>query len=229
MKKKKLYYLPGIISIMGLPVLLFFWGPPDPVHQNTISMVLPAANHSCCTPLTEAMVYQEIKHKKLVTLNLNDLVWNDQSAWRFQRKFSFAAQQIESMQFTNDTASVLKISFGQKNKYSDVLWVINQAMVYDLRRYALIGNDLYLFPSPPVKPLYATIDLPALQTPRGWSGVQAKWKQLQYQFNYLFQRQQQNKWLVAGFLLLIVVPATIKIRQYALACMVDPLRDVQTA
>ena len=41
-KKKKLRYLPGIISILCLPVLLFFRGPADPVHQNCIWLNLPS-------------------------------------------------------------------------------------------------------------------------------------------------------------------------------------------
>jgi len=216
MRKKKLYYLPGVISIIGLPVLLFFGGPPDPVHQNAIQLSLPSGNYSPIGSevFTEAAVYREISHKKLVTLHVNDMVWNEQSAYIFEQKFNFIARQIESLQFTNDTASVLKISFGSTNRFSNLVWVLNQAVIYDCRRYAIMGNDLYLFPNAPVQPRYASIDLPALPTPRGWSGLGAKWRLAKFRLAHLFQHQQQNKWLAAGFFLLIVVPAIIKMRRH---------------
>lgn len=215
MRKKKLYYLPGIISIIGLPVLLFFWGPPDPVRENSIEMVLPSADHSTTAPVTEAMIMKSVKDKKMLSLRLNDMVWNGQSAFLLQQKFKFVATQIESLQFANDTNAVLKISFGATNQYGQLMWVLNPAMVYDLRRYAMIGNDLYLFANPPVQPRYATIELPMLQTPRGWGGLSGKWRLAKLKILHLFQHQQQNKWLALGFVLLILIPTIIQLKKPA--------------
>ena len=230
MKKKKLHYLPGIISILCLPVLLFFRGPADPVHQNCIWLNLPSntADTTGIERFTTAAVYETIKNKKIIALDVNDLTWNEQSEYVFNQKFKFIAHEIESLQFTNDTASVLKISFGTENNFKSFVWVLNQAMVYDLRHYTLIGNDLYLFPNPSVKPRYASFDLhgrsfaiPGLKPPAKWEifkrDMQYKLNAVKYQFEYLFYKQQQNILLAAGFLLLIVLPGLIKIRKYFMA------------
>ena len=231
MKKKKLYYLPGMISIIGLPVLLFFWGPADPVNENTIRLCVTADNKKTIVheAYTKDSLVKSIQNKKMVTLNLNDFVWNDESEYVHQQKINFISTQIQQLQFTNDTSSFLKISFGPLSSYSNVVWVLNQAMIYHLRSYTLNGSDLYLFPNPPEDSRnYATLqtsgqpfEIAGTKPPTGWqkfiNTCAYKISAVQYQLDYLFTKQQQNKLIAAGFLLLIVFPGVLKIRNYAKA------------
>jgi hypothetical protein len=42
MKKRKLFYVPGLISIIGLPVLLFFMGPENQIYPTSVRLKLPS-------------------------------------------------------------------------------------------------------------------------------------------------------------------------------------------
>ena len=217
-----------MISIIGLPVLLFFWGPADPIHQNSIRLCVTADNKNTIVSeaYTKDSLFKSIQNKKLVALNLNDFVWNDESEFVFQQKISFISTQIQQLQFTNDTGSVLKISFGPLTNYGNVVWVLNQAMIYNLKSYTLNGNELYLFPNAPEDiHNYATMqtsgqpfEIAGTKPPAGWQQFirtcQFKIAAVQYQLDYLFTKQQQNKLIVAGFLLFIVFPGILKIRNY---------------
>ncbi|MFT3935048.1 MAG: hypothetical protein QM726_15585 [Chitinophagaceae bacterium] len=156
---------------------------------------------------------------------MDDFVWNDQSAYLAERKFDFIRSAIEKLQFTHDTTAVLKISFGENTRYQNFARIINQALVYNIADYSISGNDLYLFANPAIHPRYSSIDLPTqitmlpgVNSVLNADGVKGNWEVKWHSFisnmRYLFYRQQQNKYLAIGFLLLIVLPACIKARNY---------------
>ena len=234
MKKKKLYFLPGIISIIGLPVLLFFLGPADPVYQNCIRLNLTsdAKDTVGISGFTKDYVYKSIEGKKLETLfvdGIEEHPVDEHLVYIQNRKLRFIANEIERLKFAADTNAVLKIQFGEDCSYSNFIWVLNHALIYDFKRYALINNELYFFSSKPFIPHYESLEfpleiyvMPAGKEPTKWevfkTELDYKWRIIQYQFEYLFYKQQQNKLLAAAFLLLIVLPGFIKIRKYFMAC-----------
>ncbi|HTE12311.1 MAG TPA: hypothetical protein VK645_15110 [Chitinophagaceae bacterium] len=233
MKKKKLYYLPGLISIIGLPVLLFFLGPADPVYQNCIRLNLTsdAKDTIGISRFTKDYVYKSIEGKKLETPFLNGIEQNsgnEHFVYIQNKKLRFITNEIERLKFAADTNTVLKIQFGEDCAYGNFIWVLNHALIYDFKRYALINNELYFFSSKPFIPHYESLELPlevyvmpARKEPAKWevfkTELDYKWRIIQYQFEYLFYKQQQNILLAAGFLLLIVLPGLIKIRKYFMA------------
>jgi hypothetical protein len=224
MEKKKLYYLPGFISIIGLPVLLLLWGPADPDRSTVVD-----AGIAPITVQTKAgagnrygSFAASLHNKKILSIDLNEMVWNEQSSFMFNRKLQFAASQMQQLQFTNDTTAVLRVNFGEKNNFSSIAWILNQAMLCDLRQYAFSGDELYLFANPPAKHRYASaamaepaILLPGINnnahfTPRysmrlGIFLIKNKWQ-------YLFYHQQQNVMLMGGFIFLVLIPALAAIR-----------------
>ena len=227
MKRKKLYYIPGIISIIGLPVLLFFWGPPDPVYQKCIKLNIPsnAKDSPGIERFTKGVVYKAIKNKKIITIDLNDDAWDERSVYLANKKYGFVESEMERLQFTADTNSVLKIHFGVENTYSDFIWVLNRAIIYEFRRYALVDDDFYFLPSPHYVVSYEATALPVesyqvpeRKEPTRWENfkleLKYEWRGIQRQFEYLFYQQQQNILLAGGLLLLVVLPCIIKIRKY---------------
>ena len=229
MKRKKLHYLPGIISIVGLPVLLFFWGPQDPVKYTAIPVEMPAATGRSGTGCAVGdMPEQALRNKKIISVDLNDMVWNQQSAHIFSQKLALVTQQIQYLQFTGDTSTVLKIGVGMKNDYKSIAWVLNEATRYQLNTQLLTADAVYLFPSRLVVPRYTSLAmanqpglLAVVQSPQKWTSLkksmQFSMTRLKFQLNYLFVKQQQNKLLFTGFLLLVLLPAIIKIRSYVRA------------
>jgi len=228
MKLKKLYYIPGLISIIGLPVLLFFWGPQDPVYQTCIKLNIPsnAKDTAGIERFSKGTVYKAIKNKKIIPIDLDDHAWDERTAYLANKKYSFVESEMERLQFTADTNSVLRIHFGSDNTYNDFIWVLNRAIIFDFRRYAFVDDDFYFLPSPHRIVSYEQMVLPiesyqapGRKEPTQWENfkleLQYKWREIQGQFEYLFYHQQQNILLAAGLLLLIVLPCIIKIRKYS--------------
>ena len=74
MRRKKLFYVPGLISLIGLPVLLFFLGPEDPVYHTVLKIKLPAdkPRNDGYLNFNKVDFLHTIKHKKLISVDIND-------------------------------------------------------------------------------------------------------------------------------------------------------------
>ncbi len=71
MKGKRLYYIPGLFSIIGLPILLLLIGPGDPDRHTAMSVQLPSdAEHSPLTFNRDGW-FAFIKNKKVETIDLD--------------------------------------------------------------------------------------------------------------------------------------------------------------
>jgi hypothetical protein len=230
-KRKKLYYVPGIISIMMLPVLFFFIGPEDPPDYRSIRLTLASTDKDTAGVLkfTEDYIYHKLENKKLVTIDLQSYIWNDTS-FSFRDGFSLAVSELQRLQSAHDTSSVLKIPMNSQNSYGDFVWVINEAIIQRWNRYAFIDNSFYLFPEPP--PIIDTsriedliVEMPAdarMKPPTKWHIFKEEIARNYYiaiyrietVAGYLFYRRTANKLLAASFLVLIVVPGIIKARKF---------------
>jgi hypothetical protein len=151
MKRKKLYYLPGMISLIGLPILAFFFIPQQRKSERIIRFFLPKDKNegSLKYRFTNQSVYDAIKRKKIVDITLDhnnnrDDNYDIDTNYIYKRKIDFIVRTIESVKFTGDTNTVIKITLTESSTFGDLIWIINQAMIYHFNRYALINNVFYL-------------------------------------------------------------------------------------
>ncbi len=222
MKRKKLYYIPGLISIIGLPILFLFIGSEDPVITTCLKVFIPKDENTKlgASTFSNYMVRNMAKKKKMISVSFDDFVefGNDWDGYVQDTKMSFIQHEIERLQFTNDTSSVLKIEFNDGSTYGQFAWLLNQAMLYDVKRFALVDNEFYLFANePPVH--YQSLDLlfpidttsiivdPKYAGPTKWEIF--KWK-LSYKLEEVKIMAKGNYLLITGFLLFIFIPFIIK-------------------
>ena len=152
MKRKKLYYVPGLISLLGLPLLMLFFTPEAKPIYTVIRLFLPL-DHA---PLNKGMivfskenVYQTIKKKKIITVDLDQEFFSmPNDGYLFNAKRSFIVREIEKMQFTHDSTEVIKIDIGETNSLGTFVWVINQTMLYGVRQWAFMDNSFFLLGTP---------------------------------------------------------------------------------
>jgi len=155
MKRRRLYYVPGLISIIGLPLLLFFYWPRETVAPTCLKVFLPTdrKDDPGMIGFSKETVYKSLKGKKITTIDLDVERFykgDNRTQYVFSQKLHFVSQEIERLEFTNDTSSVLKIQFGANNTYGDYVWVLNQLFLYKVKRYAFVDNDFYMFADPPL-------------------------------------------------------------------------------
>src|ERR1700722_1597325 len=155
MKRRRLYYVPGLISIIGLPILLFFYWPKETVIPTYLKFYLPTdrKDDPGLIRFSKGNVYKSLEGKKITTIDIDVEKFNEDDSrtqYLFYQKLHFMSQEIERLEFTNDTSTVLKIQFGTNNTYGDFVWMLNQIVLYKVKRYALVDNNFYVFADPPL-------------------------------------------------------------------------------
>lgn len=235
MKKGKLLYVPGLISIIGLPVLLFFMGPEDRTYPTVIRLNLPSYRKDIAglEAFTEGRFYRSVKGKKIVTVDMaepfiGDPEYGEQADYLLDRKFHFITREVERMQFTYDTSMILKARLGRNNTYGDFVRLINHGLLYKMLKFVYIDDCVYYFSNttPPedreieLDPIdttaFADINLPP--PPSKWDLFKIR---LRIQWTEMIGRTsfaiRHNYLLITGFLLLILLPGGIRLGKRLLA------------
>jgi hypothetical protein len=117
MTRKIRYYVPGVISLLGLPILLWIYTPHRKPRPRVLSMFFPCEGPDASRyGFSKYSFLQEIKNKKLLCVDFNDTAQSRNRDF-YARKLNFISQEIGRMQFSDDTTVVLKIKFGHSNTY----------------------------------------------------------------------------------------------------------------
>jgi hypothetical protein len=155
MKGRRLYYVPGLISIIGLPILLFFYWPKETAAPTVLRIFLPTdrKDDPAMKRFSTEMVYKSLKGKKITTIDLDVEGFyegDNRTRYVYKQKLHFVSNEIEQLEFTNDTSSILKVQLGPNNTYGDFVWVLNQLFLYKVKRYAFVDNNFYVYADPPL-------------------------------------------------------------------------------
>lgn len=166
MKKRRIYYLPGMISLIGLPLLVWVFLLPHPPGQRwnfhqPLRLFLPSDKKVSrfVRGFSKYNVLADIRGKKILVIDLNE-TWPPgyDSPFIKQRK-AFIEKTMLELQLLHDTSTVLRVDFGKNNTYGDFIWLVNLAHTYLLKRYAFFDDRFYLFANPRPDP---TEDLPTM-------------------------------------------------------------------
>ena len=224
MKRRRLYYTPGLISIIGLPILLFFYWPKATVAPTCLKVFLPTdqKDDPGMIRFSTGMVYKSLKGKKIVTINLDVERFHeedDRTQYVFYKKLHFVSQEIERLEFTNDTSTVLKVQLGANNTYGDYVWVLNQLFIYKVKRYAFTDDNFYVYAdftidrtckiSEPIGFENDVITVISKPETTKWAMFKSKLKR-KLADGLLILRN--NCLYIIGFCLLILLPVAIKIK-----------------
>ncbi len=221
MTRKKLFYVPGLISLIWLPILLYVLVPEDKPLQTVLSLYLPSDKK----PPKEALifskysVYEYIKHKKIIEISLS-YEYNidvERENYDLESRLGTIHREIQRLQYTHDMNSVLKIRLDNSTTYDNFIWLVNQAIIYDYKRYALVDDCFYFLPnSPPRQNKYEGnsealvietgkfIDIPKHPLPSNWDIFLSE---MIYKLDEIKFMLRHNYLLCISFLLLILLPS----------------------
>jgi len=217
MPRKKLMYVPGLISLMALPILLLIFSPEDAVDKVALRMFLPSDDTSNgLLKFSKYSVLDAIKGKKLVTIYLIDKrpYYGDFRDEEYIAKLNFVAKEMERLQFTNDTSTVLKVVFDEDFEYGHFVHLINLTLIYNVKRWAFLDNSFYFFANRP--PIYGqttslpiapvSIDSPDYDAPTGWELFRRRVEYLMEEWKYYLRH---NYLLTVAFIFLILLPGIL--------------------
>lgn len=222
MTRKKLLYVPGLISLIGLPVLLWIMGPQEIIRHNCIKLFLPQEEKPLpnVAAFSRHTVMAAIKGKKIIPVEFwYDPIGTPIEMFNYNNKLNFVLHEIEQITYTHDTNSVLKICLGDGITYGDFVGILNQLILHRVKRYALLDNELYIFGEPliaPRPPLILEVDAIAPPIVSLEYDEPSLWQILKIRIQDMLQVMafilKHNYILISGFILLICIPFTLKIR-----------------
>ena len=149
MKRTKLYYTPGMISLIGLPFLIFFfYARFKPLAS--ISIVLTddrITEDNLILRYSKYNFYKFIADKKVnkVDLRMNYLTQDS----ILNAKLNSIKREIWRLKSTGDSTAVLEVILGDSNTYGQFIWLVNQALIYQMKRWVPVDNKFYFLNSSP--------------------------------------------------------------------------------
>jgi hypothetical protein len=197
-KRPKLFYTPGMISLLVVPVLLYTY-QPGPKKHNILTFILP----------NEENIYTSVK-AQLKGKKINK-VYYDEDHDLNAGKLEFIAQEALKLKFYNDTTQVIKVRLSAETTYNEFVQLVNAMYKNKQKRYTLLGDDFYILGERPPEPDADIIPL-TFECTSGRYRVENKTRQEQLweEINKYKTIIVNNALLLTAFALLIAVPAIIK-------------------
>jgi len=147
MKRKRLFYVPGIISLIGLPVLVYFFIPSVKpftvigIYLFSDRILGQSVNFPAKT--RENSFYESISKKNKIEFDIRPDS-TGRNIDKINSDFNLISNEIGIIKKLDDTNTVVKVSFGKLNTYGDIIWLLNQTMIHKLNKWALLDGTFYL-------------------------------------------------------------------------------------
>jgi hypothetical protein len=139
-KRPKLFYIPGMISLLVLPVLFYIY-QPEAKYKTQIKFILPKDDHQSpdIPGYTHSMVKDYLKGKKINTVYLDDdHVLND-------TKLEFIAREALKLKFYHDITQVIKVHLSDETTYGEFVQLLNIMIRDRHKRFSWMDDDFYIF------------------------------------------------------------------------------------
>jgi hypothetical protein len=148
MKRRKLFYVPGMISLLVVPVLFYFY---QPVMKTSTLLRLVVPNDESSPGqyrFSRYAVKAALRGKKINTVYLSgDRKLN-------AKKLDFIAYEALKLKFYHDTTQIIKVHFTDEETYGEFVQLVNIMHRDDHKRYAWVDDDFYIFGEPLPESLY---------------------------------------------------------------------------
>jgi hypothetical protein len=126
--------------------------------------------------------------------------------------------EIQRLAYTRDTSVALQINLRGNSTYGEFVWLVNQMIINDIKRYAMAGNSFYIFRNEIYDEAGFEVlsfpqeyyPLPDYQGPSWWETLQ--WE-LEYQMEVWRYYIRHNYVLISGFMLFILIPFIFRLRK----------------
>lgn len=146
-KRPKLFYTPGMISLLILPVLFYLYQPIEK-RQTVLKLVLPREDRpedrsSLNMRFSRASVMARLKGKKINT------VYYDDDHELNAIKLNFIAREALKLKFYYDTSQVIKVHLSADNTYGEFVQLVNIMVRDGHKRYTWIDDDFYIYGEEP--------------------------------------------------------------------------------
>lgn len=210
-RQKKLYYVPGLISLFGLFILLFVFRPLEKLEIKGVMGIHLPTDERIIDPekFTTGFIYNFLKSKKIEQVYLDEF---DENGNISAKKINFIKAEAERLQNLHDTSTVLKISFSKENNYGNFIEILDMAYAYKFRRFAYYDDEFVLVPNKEATSYNSKTLLVNEYEYEGFGKWQIFCLQIKdYYFDFWKYSLKHFKVISFGFIFLILFPAMINL------------------
>jgi hypothetical protein len=142
---RKLYYAPGIITLVGLLFLLpWCFKKIVPKKQTLLKFYVPKKQGGP-DQFSETYTSEYISPKKKLKVILDgDKLTN-------LKKLDLIRYEARKLKYSCDTSSIILLNFTDEFSYGDFIKLLDQCKQDSIRRYSILGNGFVIFGEAPPK------------------------------------------------------------------------------
>jgi len=138
-KTKKLFYLPGIISLIGIWSFYFYFKERFIQKKETyLTLAIPKDGNKYGL-LSVGSIIKQIVTKKQIKIELNDDVETN------QKKMELVKYEARKLKFTKDTMTVINISLTNETTYGDIVKLLDLCYIDKHKRFVLMKKSFLIF------------------------------------------------------------------------------------
>lgn len=132
---KKIFYVPGLISAIVIPILVWFYGNQkyQEINLGVIDIGLPAKVHSTSSKEEKDRIYQN-SFEPLRNWNYKEIIVKPNTA---RQNSDFYISEIKKLQQRNQKETGLEFVINDENSYDDLISILNDMAITKHERYGL--------------------------------------------------------------------------------------------
>ncbi len=135
---RKLYYAPGMISVIGmLTFLIWSLSKFEPKQYGLLPFNVPTEDKN--SPYSIYQIEERIKMKKQIQLTLDA---DDETN---EKKMEIIKYEARKLKYTQDTSAVLRVRFTDDITYGLLVRLIDLCHVDGHKRFVLLKNSFVIF------------------------------------------------------------------------------------
>jgi hypothetical protein len=141
-KHRRLYYVPGMISLILLPVMCYYYLIPFKKDERALEIILAQKyepQYKNTIRFDTRFLYEPLYKRNYIDIKLNGNEKDDKI------KLEFFRLKLREMMKENDTIAGLHLLFVDSVKYKIFVESVNICMKEGILRYACFENNLWTF------------------------------------------------------------------------------------
>jgi hypothetical protein len=138
-KTRKLFYVSGIISLIGIWSFYFFFREKFVIKKESyLSLIMPNDVNDN-NLFSTGVILRQILYKKQIKIELN----GDQET--NQKKMELIRYEARKLKYTKDTMTVLNISLTNEIIYGDIVKLLDLCYADKHKRFVLLKKSFIIF------------------------------------------------------------------------------------
>ena len=149
MARIKIFYPPGLFSLIGMPFFFYILSSFPNVTQrhNCLRIYLPRDGYQeNPTTYSAYTIRQQLRGKHIHRINIGDVrPYRNTEPPYYNSILNNVALDLQKLQSNKDSDIVIKVVLDQQCNYKTFVWLFDQALINDIKRFPYLGDSIFFF------------------------------------------------------------------------------------